>query len=1004
MPLILDNLTLTARMAGHALAYFSRGRWRRATSPWPGKAGQVPADFFGLCVANAPESASDDYVIARLNELGIRHARIDFTYGDRESFTERFLDRLLADRFRVCLHLVQPREEARAMLRMSGAADRWRAFVGDMLNRYGSRVESIEIGATCNRRKWSGYSPAAFFAAWQIAWEEAHGRNLAIAGPNVTDFEPLYNAGWLGELRRAGMLPSVHTDNLFVERATEPEAFDRRIAGRRMAKLLRFNLARKAQLLQDIGAWAGAPTLMCTHVAWSLRRIARFLEDVEEKQADYLARYACIAAASGALTRVYWGPLIGQREGLIDDGTSEYPELPHVTYYEQARGKIENYRLRPAFETFKTVNRLLAGAAFRRRLATGPGLEILEFGLNAECRMQNAEKEERDQRSEVGGQTTDDRRQTTDNGIPQSEILQTPNAACGRTDGKILQSEIRNPQSAILHAVWTTDGNGAGADACYPSELLAQAEIYDRDGQRLERAPRMFSESPLFLVWPESTWSVERRASSGGQANGDRRSEVSVSRQSALAEPESQKSEISQATKEDREPNSSLQPTAYSLQPSCLQGFRFARRTGWDFDVVKPETNEMGLAGVCLAEDSGERVDIRALLALLDEAQMAGAGTDKPTSNIQHPTSNTEGLKSEVRSQRSEVSDRKSAISNQKSKILRKARNTVWSASAPWNAGRTIVIKEFKPRSILRRILDYGKPGKALRSWNGAQELLRRGLATPTPLACLMPGKAAPALGPEAGRLFHVEPTSCRLSSEQDSRYSTGGGSAYGGKTGSTRIEFPIHPDRPSAAMPFSRTATTPNGCSCGSIEPLRIENPMHNDRAASYYICEAFAPAWSARDAFTAFSAGATEFQGIAANNWYEAIAVFLQKLHTRGVYFRDLSAGNLLVRSASVPTALSSVVCRPSSVMPSPPTGALEFSLIDTARARFYPHSLGLRLRLCDLMRICHPLDWPNRRVFLARYLAHNGRRFRWWMQIPFRYYDWKHRVKNALKKIRR
>jgi hypothetical protein len=161
-----------------------------------------------------------------------------------------------------------------------------------------------------------------------------------------------------------------------------------------------------------------------------------------------------------------------------------------------------------------------------------------------------------------------------------------------------------------------------------------------------------------------------------------------------------------------------------------------------------------------------------------------------------------------------------------------------------------------------------------------------------------------------------------------------------------------------------------------------RIEIPTHRDYAdlTSYYICEAFAPACSARDAFTDFSTGATEFQGHAANDWYAAIAVFLQKLHTRGVYFRDLSAGNLLARLT--------------------PAGELEFALIDTARARFYPHSLGLRPRLCDLMRICHPLDWPNRRIFVEQYLAHNGRRFSWWMKIPFWYYDGKHRVKNALK----
>jgi len=896
---ILNNLTLTARMAGHTLAYLFRGRWRQ-TSPVPRKACQIPADFLALCVANAPENASDDYVIARLNELGIRHTRLDFTYGDREAFTERFLDRLLTDRFRVCLHLVQPREEARAMLRQPEAAERWRAFVGDMLDRYGRRVELIEIGATCNRRKWAGYSPAAFFTAWQIAWEEARGRNLTIAGPNVTDFEPGYNTGWLGEFRRTGLLPSVHTDNLFVERATEPEAFDHKVAGQHLAGLFRFNLVRKAQLLQDIGAWAGVPTLMCAHVTWSLRRIARFLEDVEEKQADYLARYACLAAASGALARVYWGPLIGQREGLIDDGTTEYPEIPHVTYYEQARGEIKNYRLRPAFRTFQTVNRLLAGATFQRRLATGTGLEILEFVLNAECqapperyaqasRMQNVE--ERSQKSGVRGQAEEvgDQKEKQ----PPNPSIDGPNAQCRITAGSNPQSEIRNQKSEILlHAVWTTDGNGASADVCYPPELLAQAEIYARDGQRLERAPRMFSESPVFLVWAEDR---HRMPDAGHQTS----------------ETERQKSENVRQTIDNGQ--RMAEGGGQRTDVRCpIPGFRFARQPGWDFDIVRAPrhyatasgaawgTHAPGMTGVYLAEDGGKRVDIQALLELVNHGK-AGDGEEKQTPNAESITKNEE------------LRTKKTSTTH----ILRDARNTVWSVRAPWDIERTIVIKAFKPRSVLRRLLDCGKPNKAVRSWNGAQELLRRGLGTPTPIACLLPGNS----------------TAC----------------------------------------------------------------------ATSYYICEVFAPAWSARDAFNAFSAGANEFQGYSSSDWYEAVAVFLQKLHTRGVYFRDLSAGNLLVRSVPVPHPPAAGGTSPSSAFPRIPMGELEFALIDTARARFYPHSLGLRLRLCDLMRICHPLFWPGRRIFVEKYLAHNGRRFSWWMKIPFWYYDGKHRLKNALKKIR-
>ncbi|MBI2437873.1 MAG: hypothetical protein HYV36_03550, partial [Lentisphaerae bacterium] len=546
--------------------------------------------------------------------------------------------------------------------------------------------------------------------------------------------------------------------------------------------------------------------------------------------------------------------------------TSEYPEIPHVTYYEQARGALKDYRLRPAFQAFQTVIRLLPGATFQRRLPTGQGLEILEFALNAEC-------------SEIRGQ----------------------------------RSEVSNQQSAkILHAVWTTDGHCAGADECYSPELLAQAEIYSRDGQQLKHPPRMFSESTVFLVWATDG----RRTPEGGTSNAERRPARNASHSDAGG--------MQNVESGIRHPASGVR------RP--IPGFRFARQSGWDFDVVRPETNEGRWSGVYLAEAGGERVDIQALIALLGEVQRTDAGTEKQTSNIQHPTSN-----SEPKTKNEEQRTKNYAVL----RILRAARNFVWSTSAPWNAERQIVIKAFKRRGAFRRLswptpwpslgrravgtlagaraqagrLDCGKPDKALRSWNGAQELLRRGLATPTPLGCLLPTKDA-----------ENATTSARWNR---AKWSLGARSAD----------------------------------------------------ATSYYICEMFGAAWSAREVFNAFSAGATEFQGHSAGAWYEALALFLQKLHTRGVYFRDLSAGNLLARDGS--------------------GGELEFALIDTARARFFPGSLRLRLRLCDLMRICHPLYWPGRRIFVEQYLAHNGRRFRWWLKIPFLYYDGKHWLKNRWKR---
>ena len=225
--------------------------------------------------------------------------------------------------------------------------------------------------------------------------------------------------------------------------------------------------------------------------------------------------------------------------------------------------------------------------------------------------------------------------------------------------------------------------------------------------------------------------------------------------------------------------------------------------------------------------------------------------------------------------------------------VLRDARNRVWRGTLPGKKEK-IVIKLFRPPGATRRFLQRKKGDKALRSWNGANELLRRGIFTPVPIA-----------------FFH------------------------------------------------------------NSDDPLGTE---------SWYICDEFDVGFSVRNAFTDFSRGKDRFEGMKSGELYNQIAVFLRKMHDRGVYFRDLSAGNLLFRFGNDKT--------------------IEFALIDTARALFYNKSINLRQRLCDLMRICHPLCWKGRKIFLAKYMAFIGRRYRAWMNIAFYYYDLKHLVKGKFR----
>ena len=736
-----QNLFVFLRSAPAQLKFAFSGQWRTDETGRPAGEHEVSPDFFGICAAGSGDPAGEDYIVEKLKDLGLKSVRVDFSYHSRGQYGEKFLRRLIAEKFNICLHLVQPFAEAAQMPSSGEAMEKWRVFAAETLTAYGPDIKLVEIGSTVNRRKWAGYSIPGFIAAWKIAREVAAARNCRLAGPNVTDFEPFFNIALLNEMKRNGLLPDVHTDNLFAERATEPESFDQKIAGRRLAGFLRFNLVRKALVLREIALAFGVSPTSCPHVSWSLRRIARLHEKTEEKQADYLARYCCLAAASGALEQVYWGPLIGQREGLIDDGTAEFPEIPHVTFYGQARGQVKNYRIRPAFYAMQAARRFLAGTVYVRHISHGCGLEIHEFSSPA-----------------------------------------------GRR-----------------HVAWTMNGRRALVRECYPAKALEKAVFFSRGGAKLGFPPAMISESPVYIEWPEV-------------------SEVSAGQTAASAS----------ATPAGR---------GHPAQPGdSLCGINFAEGGGSDYDFVACGE----LAGICLA-----------------------------------------GCKESVLN----------AIASPGTNLLRDARNRVWLVAPP-GRGSKVVVKLFRPPGRIRRFLRRKKGDKALRSWNGAQELLRRGIATPLPVAFL--------------------------------------------------------------------------------------HNPAGMLACESWYICDEFAGGFSARDAFTAFSRGAQEFEGLAQDDFYSKTAIFLRKMHDRGVYFRDLSAGNLLFQAGK--------------------KSELEFALIDTARAVFREAGIGLRERLCDLMRLCHPLEWKGRKELIGKYMALSGWRYRPWMDIPFHYYDFKHWLKRKFKRLRR
>lgn len=708
-------------MLGHLLG--GKLRLPRGHLPPPGH--DVPEDFAGVGVAASEDPAVDDFILERLVELGIRDVRLDFTYGDADRPAGRLLGRLYDASVRVMLHLIQPFDAASRM-HTTDAADTWRRFVGDTLDRYGAKVRCVEIGSTVNRKRWAGYTLDGFLTAWAIAHEEVRRRAIILAGPSITDFEPPYNVGLLAILKQRGQLPDIHTDNLFSERCTEPERYDHKILGHRLAPLIKYNLVKKARLLQRIGEQAGVARLQSPAAFWTLPRIERVLPDSEQKQADYLARYMILCAASGALERACWGPLICHREGLIDNGPEAYPALERITHYAGINGGVANLRPRPAFHAFAGFARLIPQSTYEGRLNRGQGLEVHAF----------------------------------------------------------------RSARHLVHAVWTINGRAAALEDLYEAHDIEAANWWSRDGDLLADAPALASEAPLYARWP-ATHEVKLR------------------------------------------PSAELAPEVRIHRHGPDRHY-FYRDGEWQ--------------GMVLASD-------RAAADILIDAL--------------HP-------------------ERIQPAARERS--LRHSRNAIWTVDDPRTPGAKLVVKQPVRFRVHKHLLDRFKPSKALRSWNGANELLRRGIATAAPVAW--------------------------------------------------------------------------------------FELRSGSDLTRNWYVCEYVGGNLSVRDLFAAYARGAREHAGISREDVFAQLAGFLLRMHARGVFFRDLSAGNILVRKRD--------------------SGEMEFLLIDTARAHFFAHGLPLRKRLADLARTCNKLDREGRERFMDIYLGALGRRFTRAGRLSFLIYDLKVRAK--------
>ena len=720
---------LTKQVIRDGLSYIFKGGLRIKNGHLPINQHRIPRNFIGVCVASNDNPATDDYLILQLQKLGVKRVRLDFSYDDLTSFNARFLHRLIAEKFNVTLHILQPFSAAKNMYATS-EQNSWRDFLVQVLDTFGAGIYAVEIGNTPNRKRWAGYTLHGFLNAWTIAHTEMKARNISLIGPNIQDFEPLYNISLLKTLQNQNQLPDIHSDNLFVERVTEPERFDHRIFKYHWARIFKYNLVKKARILQKIGQDLGVKQTASSVAFWAVYRIQRLLPDGLQKQADYAARYFLLLAASGSLTHANWGAFICQREGLISDGLTEaqYPDLERVAHYKNADGELDKYQHHPSFNAVKTVVNLIEGAQYMAPIATTKGLEIHHF--------------------EKDGQH--------------------------------------------FHAAWTINGKASLLNLAYASNVLQTAKILNRDGETLAERPELITESPIYLLWDDGVPST-----------------------------------LNPALAKD---------VAIHAHVKNLQYFEF-KYADWQ--------------GLVLASDVA---DAELLMHKLHPDTLHAPNKDG---------------------------------------ALRHARNAIWAVADPRNTADQLTVKQPMKMYPHKAFLDRFKPSKAKRSWNGAMELMRRGVGTAQPVAY--------------------------------------------------------------------------------------FEKINDNTLKQNFYICEFVKADANIGQIFAAYARGEFDYLGLNPESVYAQLAQYCHTMHSRGVHFRDLSGGNILVNITS--------------------NKALSFSLIDTARIHAYNHGIAFNLRIADLTRACHKLNWAGRERFMQIYLALSGRQFTWQNRLQFKLYDFKVSLKRTI-----
>jgi len=156
----LSHIFINLKYLSQFLLFYARSNLRhieKADAPHV-----VPENFIGVNIASNENEETDEYILDKIQDLGVKNLRIYFTYQDLNNHKARLLKKLKHFSGSIIVNLSPPPKDAIDISTEHGMIA-WKNFINKFFTDFKEIPFAVEIGSTINRPSWTKLSFKSFF-------------------------------------------------------------------------------------------------------------------------------------------------------------------------------------------------------------------------------------------------------------------------------------------------------------------------------------------------------------------------------------------------------------------------------------------------------------------------------------------------------------------------------------------------------------------------------------------------------------------------------------------------------------------------------------------------------------------------------------------------------------------------------------------------------------------------------------------------------------------------